>query len=513
VLALVAALFITIMPVAGAQTSGDDSGGQTVELQAFNDTAGSVFKNAIDWLAEQGITEGCNPPTNTLFCPDDNVTRGEMAIFLARAFSLPSPGDDYFVDDTGKVYEGAANRLFEAGLTVGCDTSPRRYCGDDPIQRDEMAAFLARALRLPPTTENPFSDDNGSIFENAINKIAAAEITVGCNPANTLFCPNENVTRGQMAAFIRRSLSVDAVCAGVTEIPGPQCAALIGLYQSTAGSGWVNNTGWLLGNPCNWFGVTCAGGNVTGLSMADNNLTGPIPAGIGALSGLTSMDLEGNVLSGAIPGQVGNLANLVTLDLSGNELTESLPAAFGNLKKLTVLDLDKNLLSGALPTQLGGMTAIVEINIFENNLSGAIPGSLGSLANLTHLDLSFNALSGTLPAGLGNAPVLSDLDLSDNNLTGAIWNPPTGLTQLTDLDLSFNGLTGGIPNWLESVASLESLDLSNNQLADQEVPNFQLHGAGLTELVLNTNGCFDSTIPGNPAYIAARDPLWQNGCP
>ena len=192
-LGLVVALLLSIVPAAGAQTSDDSSQGQTIEVQAFNDTAGSVFRNAIDQLAARGITQGCNPPANTRFCPNAPVTRGEMAIFLARAFALPAGQADYFNDDNGSFYEGAANRLFEAGLTVGCGNG--RYCGNNPITRGEMAAFLARALQLPATNLNKFVDDNSSVFQNAINKIAAAGITQGCNPpTNNRFCPNDNVT-------------------------------------------------------------------------------------------------------------------------------------------------------------------------------------------------------------------------------------------------------------------------------------------------------------------------------
>ena len=43
------------------------------------------FHEAIDWLAAEGITYGCNPPANTEFCPDDFVTRGQMAAFLKRS--------------------------------------------------------------------------------------------------------------------------------------------------------------------------------------------------------------------------------------------------------------------------------------------------------------------------------------------------------------------------------------------------------------------------------------------
>ena len=192
--------------VAGATASGRVNAGRAL-TRRFVDTAASVFVNAIDWLAAEAITEGCNPPQNHRFCPSDTVTRGQMAVFLARAFDLPAPGTDHFSDDNGTFYEGAANRLFEAGLTVGCGGS--RYCGEDDISRGEMAAMLARALSLPPTGSDHFDDDNASTFENAINKVADAGITVGCNPPfNNNYCPADVVNRGQMSAFIKRSVEL-----------------------------------------------------------------------------------------------------------------------------------------------------------------------------------------------------------------------------------------------------------------------------------------------------------------
>ena len=52
---------------------------------SFTDVPDSnVFKADIDWLAQSGVTKGCNPPDNTLFCPSDNVTREQMAAFMHR---------------------------------------------------------------------------------------------------------------------------------------------------------------------------------------------------------------------------------------------------------------------------------------------------------------------------------------------------------------------------------------------------------------------------------------------
>lgn len=69
-----------------------------------------------------------------------------------------------------------------------------------------MAAFLARAYALPGSATDYFVDDSSSQFEAAINKIASSGITLGCNPpTNDRFCPGDHVTRGQMAAFLKRA--------------------------------------------------------------------------------------------------------------------------------------------------------------------------------------------------------------------------------------------------------------------------------------------------------------------
>jgi hypothetical protein len=75
-----------------------------------------------------------------------------------------------------------------------------------------MAAFFVRALGLPPAGDQGFTDIGGSVFEDAINALAAARITFGCNPpANDNYCPDDPITRQQMAAFFRRALGEGAL--------------------------------------------------------------------------------------------------------------------------------------------------------------------------------------------------------------------------------------------------------------------------------------------------------------
>jgi hypothetical protein len=116
------------------------------EQPRFIDTPGTVFEEDIDWIAKRGITRGCNPPDNTRFCPDDPVTRGQMAAFLARAFDLDS-GAVSFDDTAGSVFAADIAALARAGITRGCNPPDNtRFCPDDPVTRGQMAAFLRRAL-------------------------------------------------------------------------------------------------------------------------------------------------------------------------------------------------------------------------------------------------------------------------------------------------------------------------------------------------------------------------------
>jgi hypothetical protein len=194
----------------GTQLFFDASNYQAACNGTFCDDDGSVFEQSIEIIAGADITEGCNPPVDNRFCPGDRVTRGAMAAFLARALALPPGPSVEFSDTNGSVFEEAIERIAGAGITQGCNPpSNSRFCPSDYVTRGQMAAFLARALDLPASDSIDFSDDDDSIFQSSIEKLAAARITEGCNPpSNTRFCPDDYVTRGQMAAFLARALDL-----------------------------------------------------------------------------------------------------------------------------------------------------------------------------------------------------------------------------------------------------------------------------------------------------------------
>ena len=121
----------------------------------------------------------------------------------------PASTTDYFVDDNGLEHEADINALMEAGITRGCNPPDNdRYCPDNTVTRGQTAAFIVRAWALTDVGEGDwFVDDDDSVFESDIDKLATVGITLGCNPpANDRYCPETKLTRAQMSSFLARAL-------------------------------------------------------------------------------------------------------------------------------------------------------------------------------------------------------------------------------------------------------------------------------------------------------------------
>jgi spore germination protein YaaH len=173
---------------------------QNFSALPFSDIDDSAFWYEIAWLHEVGLSSGCG---GGRYCPKSGVTRGEMASFLVRALGLGPATDDHFSDDETSIHEDAINRLAEAGVTYGCGSG--RFCPSGSVRRDEMASFLVRALGLPAETVDHFTDDEGNIHEASINRLADAGVVAGCTTDR--YCPSALVSREQMAAFLYRAFA------------------------------------------------------------------------------------------------------------------------------------------------------------------------------------------------------------------------------------------------------------------------------------------------------------------
>lgn len=186
----------------------------------FIDDDGSVHEGSVEAIYAAGLTVGCS---SDRYCPDELVTRAQMAVFLLRAIGHDrhSPAHQGLFEDVAEErwYGRSVEHFFEHGFTRGC--TPTRFCPDAPVTRGQMATFLVRVFELPPSTVDRFDDDDVSVHAADIEALAAAGITVGCAPDR--FCPDAPVARDQMATFLTRALDLEPV------VPEP------GFYGAVAG--------------------------------------------------------------------------------------------------------------------------------------------------------------------------------------------------------------------------------------------------------------------------------------
>lgn len=271
--------------------------------------------------------------------------------------------------------------------------------------------------------------------------------------------------------------------------------ALLSLYISLSGTNWINNSNWLTDADVeDWYGITTSNYHVTEIRFIYNDLSGVIPAEIGAFSKLETLILGGNGISGVltesmrqleklqglyifdtqisgnIPEWIGELSNLTSLNLFRNQLSGPIPASIENLKNLFDLSLENNMLTGPIPSELGNLTELQYIWLYNNHLEGSIPPALGNLENLVLLDLYNNSLSGSIPSELGNLMNLQELYLNSNQLTGIIPGELGNLSKLEKISLFNNRLSGAIPIELGNLTSLSRLSLGANDLTGPVPP-------------------------------------------
>jgi FG-GAP-like repeat/S-layer homology domain len=182
----------------------------------FNDVSPTAsYYNEVNTFAQYGITAGCG---SNNFCPELNVTRDQMAIFIVRAIygndNFTYNTTPYFTDVTPSTFGFKwIQKLKDLAITSGCTATT--YCPGLVVTRDQMAVFIIRArlglylaggqspLFTYPAT--PYFTDATASNEFAfpwIQRMKLDKITSGCTV--TAYCPSLAVTRGDMAVFIMR---------------------------------------------------------------------------------------------------------------------------------------------------------------------------------------------------------------------------------------------------------------------------------------------------------------------
>ena len=189
------------------------------QAQPFSDTSEDAFySDAVNALADGGLFEGTECASGML-CPGEPIDRKTMAVWTVRALDGQNPApiaNSRFSDVTaGSFHAPFIERMAELGVTKGCGDGT--FCPDDTVTRYQMAVFLKRAFDLEPGPDPGFTDvAPDAWYYNDVAALAASAITAGCGDG--IFCPNHRTTRGQMATFLARAT-------GLVGLPQPPTAA------------------------------------------------------------------------------------------------------------------------------------------------------------------------------------------------------------------------------------------------------------------------------------------------
>jgi hypothetical protein len=169
------------------------------------------FYAFVEDIFHHGITGGC---ASGAYCPGQNVTRAQMAVFLLKAahgpaFTPPACSGVFADVPCPSLFANWIEELSSEGVTAGCGGG--NYCPNDPVTRAQMAVFLLKAKHgssyAPPACIGVFGDvPCPSPFADWIEELAAEGVTAGCGGGN--YCPSSPNTRGQMAVFLAKTFGL-----------------------------------------------------------------------------------------------------------------------------------------------------------------------------------------------------------------------------------------------------------------------------------------------------------------
>ena len=174
----------------------------------FQDVADSAYYAVpVKALAADGVFRGTECGDGR-FCPDEPVTRWQMAVWVVRMLDgrePPAITTPRFRDvGAHDWYAAHVERMSELGVTQGCGDGTN-YCPDAALTRAQMAVFLTRAYHLPNGPDPEFGDvPVDAWYKHAVAALAASGITQGCGDGIN-FCPDTITTRAQMATFLYRA--------------------------------------------------------------------------------------------------------------------------------------------------------------------------------------------------------------------------------------------------------------------------------------------------------------------
>ncbi len=174
----------------------------------FTDVANSMPEfSGIQLAAAQGIMNGYG---NLQFGPNASLSRDQASAVLSRAFDIPAktPATETFTDvPKTHPFFSTIEGVAAAGVTSGCSLTPARYCPEQQTTYGQFAIFLFRVLKqkdpsfVTKTPQSPTYPDLPSSHMSYpfAEGLAAKGIKLYCDSSAKTFCPDSPIPRKQAA--------------------------------------------------------------------------------------------------------------------------------------------------------------------------------------------------------------------------------------------------------------------------------------------------------------------------
>ena len=183
--------------------SSSSSGGSVVT--SSGDTAQyATSTSGLLYLSKAGLLDKCSQSSTA--CQNKTITREEAAAVVAVTGGIPLDAPNAYSDDDQSIYQQAINGMPYYGMQV-CFGSPFQYLPKESVTRDEFACMLTKAIKAGTAdnltgSSDPYSDEGASKWTSSIYTLAANDIIPACSSLIDKFCPSRKTSIGEVSFMI-----------------------------------------------------------------------------------------------------------------------------------------------------------------------------------------------------------------------------------------------------------------------------------------------------------------------
>jgi SpoIID/LytB domain protein len=209
---------LAVGPVqANTSTPSSSSSGGSVVSSSGDTAQYATSTSGLLYLSKAGLLDNCTQSSSA--CQNKTITREEAAAVVAVTGGIPLDAPNAYSDDDQSIYQQAINGMPYYGMQV-CFGSPFQYLPKESVTRDEFACMLTKAIKAGSATDltgssDPYSDEGASKWTSNIYTLAANEIIPACSSLAEKFCPSRKTSIGEVSYMINQLVTKSLISSDI----------------------------------------------------------------------------------------------------------------------------------------------------------------------------------------------------------------------------------------------------------------------------------------------------------